>query len=369
MQRLRKTPIVALCALLSALVLTSAPVARADDKEYEGPKDGSITEKQFEAYLNVTREWVATSQAASKAMEGSKTGFGALSVIAKTDEKFKASLAKYGVSESEYSWIGDKVWAAWGTAMMVDSLGTQGAADLQNQQKKMADELAAAKKQLGEAEAAQKAGTRILSKEERAQRVQSAKDQAQAARDEAKSYDDQIKQHQQEQKEANDEAAKQLKAAQEADSLAKNPPKDVAQDDRESYINDRKNEAQSARDAAKEANDRMTEAKKNEDEAKKSQAEATAKATGFDKQAANPEQPATDEEKQQLAKDNADAVERLKQQISSSEQAQQMLTESLAMNKKQVEEMKSKVPPKNLEILLKRHEEFEKALGMQTQKK
>jgi hypothetical protein len=369
MQRLRKLPIVSLCALVVVFVLTSAQTVRADEKEYVGPKDGSITDKQFEAYVNVTKEWMATSQAASKAMEGSKSGLGALSVLAKTDEKFKASLAKYGLSESEYSWIGDKVWSAWGTAMMVEQLGNQGAADLQNQQKKMNEELATAKKQLSEAEAAQKAGTRILSKEEREQRVQSAKDQAQSARDEAKQYDDQIKQHQQEAKEANDEAAKQLKAAQDADALAKNPPKDVGADDRESYINDRKNEAQSARDAAKEANDRMTEANKSGDEAKKSQAEATTKAATFDKQAANPEQPATDEEKQQIVKDNAELVDRLKQQINSSEQAQQMLAESLEMNKKQVEEMKSKVPPKNLEILLKRHEEFEKALGMQTQKK
>src|SRR2546423_15094333 len=99
MQSLRKLSVGLMCALL--LVVASVPVARADEKEYEGPKDGSITEKQFDAYLNVTKEWVATNQAAAKAMEGSKTGFGALSGLAKTDEKFKASLAKYGLSESE----------------------------------------------------------------------------------------------------------------------------------------------------------------------------------------------------------------------------------------------------------------------------
>src|SRR3954451_24495631 len=96
MQSLRKRSFGVMCALL-LFVVASAPVARvarADEKEYEGPKDGSSTQKQFEAYLNVTKEWVATSQAAAKAMEGSKTGLGGLSVLAKTDEKFKASLAK-----------------------------------------------------------------------------------------------------------------------------------------------------------------------------------------------------------------------------------------------------------------------------------
>src|SRR3982750_3502361 len=120
MQNVRRSWVVVIAALMLAVV---SPHVRADDKEYEGPKDGSITEKQFDAYLNVTKDWMATSQAAAKAMEGAKTGFGALSVLAKTDEKFKATLAKYGLSESEYNYVGGKVWEAWGAQMMVDTFG------------------------------------------------------------------------------------------------------------------------------------------------------------------------------------------------------------------------------------------------------
>jgi hypothetical protein len=145
-------------SVAGVIVITFLATAVRADDQFEPPKEGVFTEKQFNAYCEVTKEWLSTSQAAAKAMEGSKSGLGALSVMAKTDQRFKDSLAKHGMSDSEYSWVAGQVWEAYTVTVMVDTLGKQAAEELQNQTKKTDDDLAQQQKKLAELEAAQKAG-------------------------------------------------------------------------------------------------------------------------------------------------------------------------------------------------------------------
>src|SRR5262245_45639558 len=102
---------------LGAIILLTA-VARGDD--WQPPKDGVYTEKQFTSYVQVQKGLIDTARAAGKAIEGSQSSAAALAMLYRTSEKFKASLAAHGMGEAEYEWVGGAVWKAYGQVMRDD---------------------------------------------------------------------------------------------------------------------------------------------------------------------------------------------------------------------------------------------------------
>jgi hypothetical protein len=262
----------------------------------------------------------------------------------------KDALARQGLSQDEYNWIGGQVWQAYTVVMMEDVFGKQAAEALAEQKKKQTEGLEQAKARLAALTDAQKSGKRVLTKEEREAKVQEAKDAASSAQAE-------LKQHADEAKEASQEAAEKDKAAAAADKLAKDPPPDISADDRAGYIEERKAEAQAARDAARDARDR-------ESEAKKAITDAQARLDAVNKLAANPELPQTDDERAEVKQQTAQAIDTTRQEIEITTQALVMLKDSEEQNTKQLEEIRSKAPPANVEILKKRRDEFEKLYNL-----
>jgi hypothetical protein len=327
------------------LFVGTAGVRAADWKE---PKDGVYTEKQLSNYLAVQKEAIASWKAAGKAVEGASSA-AALAVALRTDEKFKANLAKHGMGQDEYSWVGGKAFEAWGT-LLRQRIAEKTEKDLATQTTEKQKALNELKQKLATYEKAQKEGRRVMTKEERESAVKSAKDEQQAALDEAKQHADEARQ-------AHDEAAKADADAKAADAAAKNPPKDVSDDDKPGFIEQKKNDAQSARDAAKEARDKEAEAKKAETESK-------TKADAAGKRAANPDVPVSDEEKAEVKKQNEEMVTQVNDEIRSNEEGLKLLHESGDSIIKSFKADDGKVPKQNVELLKKHLKEFQDAWGI-----
>src|SRR5579859_4500542 len=99
-----------------ALGLLTCTVAWAGD--WKEPKDGVISEKQLTNYLQVQKAAIAQWKASGKALEGSQSSAAAMAVMLRNDANFKANLAKHGMSQEEYNWVGSKAWEAWGGILM-----------------------------------------------------------------------------------------------------------------------------------------------------------------------------------------------------------------------------------------------------------
>jgi len=331
-------------ASLGSLVCAGA--ARA--AQWKEPKDGVFTEKQMTDYLSIQKEALDNWKAAGKAVEGASAS-AALAVALRTDEKFKANLARHGMSQDEYGWMAGKTIEAWGT-LLHRRLAETAEKQLADQTRQKQQAVAEMKQKLAAYEKAQKDGRRVMSKEDREAAIKGAKDDQQSALDEAKQHADEAKQ-------AHDEAAKADADAKAADEAAKNPPKDISEDDKPGFIEQKKNDAQAARDAAKEARDKEAEAKKAESESK-SKADAAAK------RAADPDLPVTDEEKAEVKKQNDDAVSQTKEEINSTEQALKLLQESGQSIVNQFKTEDSKIPPQNVALLKKHLKEFQGVWGI-----
>lgn len=327
------------------LSVVPAVTGAADWKE---PKDGTYSEKQLTNYLAVQKEAIASWKAAGKAVEGASSA-AALAVALRTDEKFKANLAKHGMSQEEYSWVGGKAFESWG-ALLRQRIAEKTEKDLATQTAEKQKALNELKQKLATYEKAQKDGRRVMTKDERESAVKNAKDEQQAALDEAKQHADEAKQ-------AHDEASKADADAKAADAAAKSPPKDVSDDDKPGFIEQKKNDAQSARDAAKEARDK-------EAEAKKAEAESKAKADAAGKKAANPDLPVTDDEKAEVKKQNDEMVAQVKDDIKSSEDGLKLLQESGGSIIKSFKTDDGKIPKQNVELLKKHLKEFQDAWGI-----
>ena len=339
-----KRIVVTVCALVATWTVA---VYAADFKE---PKDGVYTEKQLTAYIQTLKEHMQTLKAAGKAVEGSSgAGAGAIAVYNATNAKFKEELAKNGLSEAEYQWIGSKALEAYGGLMIQDRID-EGKTGMAASMKKNQDELKEKQTKLAEYEKATKDGKRVMTKDDRESAIKSAKDDQQAALDEAK-------QHADEAKAAKEDADKADAEAKQNDALAKNPPSDVSADDRPGYIEDKKNAAQSARDAAKEARDKQAEALK-------AQKEAQAKADAAAARVKDPEIPTTPEDKAQVKQQNEEMIKQLKEEIDNSQQAIKLLTDSQQNGLKDLEGGVAKIPSQNLTLMRKHRTEWEDAMGM-----
>ena len=342
-----------LAAILATVVLAlSAGNLRGAD--WQPPKDNRVTEKQLTSYLQVQKEAIDNWRAAGKAIEGSQSSAAAMALVLRNDEKFKASLAAHGLAPDEYSWVGNKVWQAY-SALKVQEVVANAQKGLDEQKTTNQQKLAELKQKLTVYEKAQKDGRRVMTPDERQQAITSAKSDQQSTLDEAKQHADEAAQAHQEATKADDDAKT-------ADNAAKNPPSDVSADDRPGFIEQKKNEAQQFRDAAKEAREK-------EAEAKKAEAEARAKAATAAGRVANPDLPVTDDEKNDVKKQNEDQVTDLKTQISDTERGLKMLDESRDSVAKALQGGADQPPPQNVELLKKHLAEFEQSWGMKPQGK
>lgn len=337
-----------LACTVAALALVAAPIARAAD-DWQPPKDGLFTEKQLTNYVAAYKDWMDLMKAYGKALDGSKSGAGALVIAAGLDDKFNENVKKHDLKRAEFDWLSGQVTSCLGVALIDEQLDA-GKKDLEEQKKKVADSIEAGKKRVADLEQASKANTRVLTKEQREQAIANAKDAQNSALDEAK-------QHAQEAKDAADEAAKYEADAKEAEKLAKNPPPDVDADGRTDYVNGKKEEAQNARNSAKESRDK-------EKEARKAEAESKAKAAQAVNQAAHPEVPVTDEEKAQVKQENEAALTAAKDDLKSTMQGAELLKGSDDQFAKTTAEMHKEIKEPNLGLVRKHLAEIKQAWGV-----
>jgi hypothetical protein len=329
-------------------LFTAVGASAADWKE---PKEGLLNEKQLTGYLQVQKEVIAQWKASGKALEGSQSSAAAMAVMLRNDANFKDNLARHGMSQEEYNWVGSMAWEAWGGILM-DNIVTKAQVDLDKQRQGKQKELADLRQKLATYEKARKDGRRVMTKEERESAVNSATEEQKSALEEAR-------QHAEEAKQARDDATKADNDAKSADAAAKNPPADVSADDRPGFIEQKKSDAQTARDAAKEARDK-------EAEAKKAEADSRAKADAAGGRIKNPDAPTTDEEKAEIKKQNEDMIASTKGEIDNTTQAMKILEESGGAMMKQVKENKTKekIPQQNIDLLKKHQKEFQDAWGI-----
>ncbi len=317
--------------------------------EWDAPKDGRFTEKQLENYIAAQKELMQYIKAASKAIEGSKTGLGALSAIGNMDEKMNAITTRNGFKKAEFEWLAGAATQTMGAAYIDESM-TQAKADLVEQKKKNAAEIAAAKAKLATYESARKSGTRVLNQEQRENLVKQAKEQETAALEEAKNHADEAKA-------AAEEASKSEGDAKATDALAAKPPADIDGDSKADYVKGKKEEATNSRAAAKESRDK-------EKEARKAETESKSKALPFANQAAHPEIPITPEEKKQVADENDQAITDTKAELETLVQATSILADGDAAIKKQTDELLKTIPQENLTLVKKHFKEMQNAMGM-----
>src|SRR5205807_1816213 len=111
----------------------------------------------------------------------------------------------------------------------------------------------------------------------------------------------------------------------------------------------------SAKDDQQAAED---EAKTHAEEAKAAAADA-AKAAAAAARAKQPDLPTADDEKQDVRKQNDEAIAQLKSDIDTDQQAAKLLAETTQTNQTARIQQQSKAPPQNVALLKKHQKEFE----------
>lgn len=339
---MRRTSLIVAVCLVG--VLTS--LARAEWKE---PENGIVTDQQFTRYTTAMKEWMAMYQAAGKAGEGQQ-GVAALGLWARTNEKYKTTLAKNNLTESEFTWISTKAFESWGAAMMELNWEKKGLpTDLERERQLKAD-LDAAKAKLARYEAAAKAGTKIITDEERKAAVDQAKTHVASIEAEMKDFDTQIK--------TAEVTIKKAEAdAKAAEALADKPPATLSVEDRDTYIAERKAEAEQFRAGIVDANDQILLAKQ-------SHAEAAARLPIAKALVENPEMPFTIDDKAAVDEENASTIKRTQEEITLLQDALKFLVESRDATKTQLAEMSKNIPRANIDLLKNRYDDFCQAMGM-----
>ncbi len=214
---------------------------------------------------------------------------------------------------------------------------------MKQQAKANGEKLADAQKRLAIYQASSKAGTRVMSDDDRKAAIDAAKEEQKSAADEVKQHADEIKA-------AETEAAQHDAEATSADALAKNPPADFGADDRADYIQGKKTEAQTARDAAKEIRDRLADSKK-------AMQDAQQRATVAGNKSAHPEIPITDDEKAAVKADNDAGLAQAQQDIADCQKADEQLKQVQIQMDQSAAEMKKNAPPENVELVTKHKDE------------
>lgn len=329
---------------IAGSLLSLSALAGQARAEWEPPKDGVVTEKQVAGYLQMTREIMQALKASGKAVEASgNNAAAAMAIYANTDARFKAALAKTGMTEAESRWVGERVWEARSSLMMQEVV-TNAKAQMADAAKKNAADQSAAKAKVAAYEAAVKSGRKVLSADDRKSIVESAKGDETSALADAKSHDDEAAA-------ATAEAAKSDAAAKAADALAAKPPADISADDRPGYVDDRKREAESARSAAAEQRTKVADERKQSAEYKAKAAAAAAKGK-------NPEV-ASAEEAADVKKANEDGLASAKAEVEGLAEAAKLLADGTAQMEKSFAAQGNQAPKPNVDLVRKRKDEMD----------
>lgn len=334
----------------SVIVLSIALPARGD---WKAPADNKYTEDQLKLYLDTAAELTEVDAKLIAQANNSQSSVEKLNLASRMTKENQKCLDRHHISKEEYDWLAKQVSAAWTVATYLDGAYTKIKSDFAATAKDNDARLADAQQRLVVYTAAQKAGKRVLSDDQRDAIIKSARDQQQSALDEARQHGDDAA--------AVENEAKQHDAtAQRDDDLAKNPPSDVPQEDRPDYITTKQNEAQVEREAAKDVRTRV-------DEAKKAQADALAAAQAAGERAADPETPATDEQKAAAKADNQAGIVQAQRDIDGCNQAKTALAAAMVEIEKSATDADKQVPPNNIALIRKysdRYKQiFQRAFG------
>ncbi len=317
---------------------------------WEEPKDGKLTEKEVTGYIGLSKDILALAQEQGQKVKDAKTEVAAFSASLAISGKFDALLKKYDMTDGEWSWVTSRVWEATGAIYQEEMMAKTIRGQFDTLARESAAKVTALKDRIAVHEKALKEGKRVLANEQREEIVNSAKDNQKSALEEAKNHTDAAKA-------ALEEAATKDKEAVEAEKLAKHPPADVEKDNLADYIKEKREESKTAREAA-------VEARKNAVEEQKQEKECRAKAAMLAKQAENPDVPATAEEKEQVAKENKEAIDNARQELAAIAQTQVELIKVSADLEKNNKENMAKVHPDNLALVRKRLKEIKGVWGI-----
>ena len=271
-------------ALVTVGILFHASVALA---QFIPPADGKLTDKQAVIYIAVLKD----------------------------HEKMTVALAQYGISRDEYDWI-DKQFKELAPMAAAQQLKEQNS-------------------RLAIYQQAQKDGKRVLNDTQHDAATQTAGTGLDSAKQTVVDATANAKQ-------ISDEVAAHDKDVADDEADAKNPPVNLADDDRSNFIDGRKNDAQAARDAATDARSRLKDAHKSLDD-------ANAALLTLQSKIDHPETPVTDDEKAAVKKENDLAIADATATIESDQMLMQSSTNSLTTEK---------VDPDNLAIAQKHLAEY-----------
>lgn len=331
--------------LIVAMLLIASPAFA----QWQEPEDGKFTEKQLTDYLAVTKQIIEDAKAAGKAVEESPNAIAAMTIAARTGEKFQAALASKNMSEDEFNWLGNKVWEAYGVALMSKEWD-KGLAGIKAQQDANNRELEATKAKLADVQRQRAETRRTITPEERTAAVEKLQADRPAVAEELDAQKESVKQ-------AQSDIDKYEAQFKEAESLAQNPPADVTPENRAQFIDDRKHDAESAESNLNEARQRFAEANK-------SVAETQARLDAIDQRIKDPTAPASDEDKQQIQQENDSIVADLQSKISHHEQAAKELSATEESFKTMIAESQANVNKDNVELLSRHTQDIADALGI-----
>jgi hypothetical protein len=318
----------------SVVVLLLAASAQA---QWKPPADKKFTEDQLKVFLDTQKDWLSENAQILHDISVSQTDATRIAAAGGLDKRYQACLARHNISREEYEWLAQQTMAAWSSLTFFDKAYKDTNDQIDAQTKENSAKLADAQDRLATYQKAQNDGVRVMTPDDRAESIKSAKDEQQSALDEAKQRGDDAAA-------AKTEAEQQNTDAKTADDLAANPPSDISPGDRPAYIDNKKSEARAARDAASDAFTRKSEAIK-------AQADAQARATVAGLKAAHPETPITQDDKATVKSDNDAAIATAQADITECrQQSTQMAAESQQL-KISAQQMNNDTPQENLDLM------------------
>ena len=206
-------------AILVILLLVSSAGA-----QWKPPADGKFTEDQLKVFLDTQKDWLAENMKILHDISAAQTDAGKLAATEDINKEYQACLDRHHISREEFEWLSQQALAAWSSLTYFDQTFKNSQDQIESQTRENSDKLADAQSRLATYQKAEQDGVRVMTPDDRAEAIKSAKDDQQSALDEAKQRGDDATAAQAE--------AKQHEAeAKTADDLASNPPSDVSTTD------------------------------------------------------------------------------------------------------------------------------------------
>ncbi len=315
--------------LVAPILVLALSVAHAGD--WTKPKDGVMTEKQTDSFLDAWKKICKTAfehLADIKAHE--KDSAYLIASMKSFDESLEKIKKDSGLAKGEYEWVEKETTDIYAILWVYEShLKPQ----LDSAVKESGTKLADAQKARDEVAAARKSGKRIMTPDEKA--------------DAKKSADEQVAQCEGALKDAKQSTADAQKQLDEAKAALRSADAD-GKADAEQVVKDRQ-------DGVKAAKDAEAEAQKNLEVARR--------------RASAPDVPQTPEEKEQNDKDLADREQRATEELDQAKAGHEMITKTVKdANEKMAADI-AKYPAKNVALVRPRlekiHKLFTSALTMQ----